>query len=73
MIKLIMFDLDGTLVDSIADITNSLNYAIEPYGLDRFTPQRAVGMVGEGLTRLIEQAVGSAHADIIQEIGRAHV
>lgn len=68
MIKLIMFDLDGTLVDSIADITNSLNHAIAPYGIDGLTEQQAVAMVGEGLTRLIEQAVGAARAAIVPEV-----
>lgn len=29
-IKLIIFDLDGTLINSIEDITNALNYAFGP-------------------------------------------
>jgi len=32
-VKLIIFDLDGTLIDSSIDITNAINYAIEPYGV----------------------------------------
>lgn len=57
-IKLLMFDLDGTLVNSITDITNSLNYALEPYGFEKLTVEKTSGMVGEGLTRLIEKVVG---------------
>jgi len=34
MLKLIMFALDGTLVDSSVDLTNALNYAIEPCGIE---------------------------------------
>ena len=57
-IKLIIFDLDGTLVNSIADITNALNYAIEPYGFEQLTVERTTRLVGEGVTRLIEKLVG---------------
>jgi phosphoglycolate phosphatase len=54
-IQMIIFDLDGTLVDSSVDLTNALNYAIEPYGLEKLTIQRTIGLVGEGVTRLIEK------------------
>ena len=57
-IKLIIFDLDGTLVNSIADITNALNYAIGPYGFEQLTVERTISLVGEGITRLIEKLVG---------------
>jgi len=52
-IKLIIFDLDGTLVDSIIDITNALNYAIGPYGLETLTVEKTISLVGEGITSLI--------------------
>ncbi|MBI5204548.1 MAG: HAD-IA family hydrolase [Nitrospirae bacterium] len=55
--ELIIFDLDGTLVDSSTDITNALNYAIKPYGLKPLTIKDTVKMVGEGLTRLVEKIV----------------
>ncbi len=57
-IKLIIFDLDGTLVNSSIDITNALNYAIEPYGLEKLTVERTISLVGEGITRLIEKVLG---------------
>ncbi|MFZ2197305.1 MAG: HAD-IA family hydrolase [Thermodesulfovibrionales bacterium] len=63
-IKLIIFDLDGTLVNSIADITNALNYAVGPYGFEQLTVERTTGMVGEGVTRLIEKLVGQKAADL---------
>ena len=63
-IKLIIFDLDGTLVNSIADITNALNYAIGPYGLEQLTIERTTSLVGEGVTRLIEKLVGQKAADL---------
>src|SRR4030042_2278761 len=57
-IKLIIFDLDGTLVDTSRDITNALNYAIKPYGLKDLTIEDTIKMVGEGITRLIEKVLG---------------
>ena len=63
-IKLIIFDLDGTLVNSIVDITNALNYAVGPYGFEQLTVERTTGMVGEGVTRLIEKLVGQKAADL---------
>ncbi|MDA8104186.1 MAG: HAD-IA family hydrolase [Nitrospiraceae bacterium] len=67
MIKLVMFDLDGTLVDSSVDITNALNYATGPYGFGKMTVDRTIGMVGEGLTRLIEKMVGEG-SSIMPEV-----
>ena len=68
MIRLIIFDLDGTLVDSGIDITNALNYAVMPYGLDEITVEKTVGMVGEGLSRLIEKLLGKDRADIMPQV-----
>ncbi|MDH4233492.1 MAG: HAD-IA family hydrolase [Nitrospirota bacterium] len=61
-IKLIIFDLDGTLVNSSVDITNALNYAVEPYGLEKLTVERTISLVGEGVTRLIEKLLGEKWA-----------
>ena len=58
-IKLIIFDLDGTLIDSSVDITNALNYALEPYAVQPLTVDDTIKMVGEGITRLIEKIVDS--------------
>jgi len=54
-LRLIIFDLDGTLVDSSADIMHALNYAVEPYSSRRFTVQETITLVGEGIPRLIEK------------------
>ena len=62
--ELIIFDLDGTLVDSGMDITNALNYAITPYGFKPLTVEDTIKMVGEGLTRLIEKILGDNNASI---------
>jgi len=52
-VKLVIFDLDGTLVDSSVDICRALNYAIRPYGLKEVSVEETIALVGEGVTALI--------------------
>jgi phosphoglycolate phosphatase len=65
-IKLIMFDLDGTLINSIEDITNALNYAFEPYGVNNLTTAEVSRLVGEGPSKLIEDVLRerNLHSDV---------
>ncbi len=58
MIRYLIFDLDGTLVDSYEAITESLNHALERLGLPPRRPEVVRGMVGLGLEVLIGQAAG---------------
>jgi phosphoglycolate phosphatase len=57
-IKLLMFDLDGTLVDTCRDITNALNHALNSYGLKGLMVEDTKKLVGEGLTKLVEKVLG---------------
>ncbi len=69
-ISLILFDLDGTLVDTCEDITNAINYAIEPYKIKPLTPKETISLVGEGITRLMEKILekkGFINGDISLE------
>jgi phosphoglycolate phosphatase len=54
-IKLIIFDVDGTLVDSGQDICNALNHAVKPYGIREATLTETLSFVGEGVTKLINK------------------
>ncbi|MGB9891423.1 MULTISPECIES: HAD family hydrolase [Thermodesulfovibrio] len=56
-IELIIFDLDGTLVDSCKDITQALNYCFKKRGIEGFSQEEVKKMVGEGVNRLIEKAL----------------
>jgi len=56
-IKLIIFDLDGTLIDSIEDITSALNYAFGPHGASDLTAAEVTTMVGEGPLKLIQDVL----------------
>jgi phosphoglycolate phosphatase len=53
MIKLLIFDLDGTLVDTIRDITDAVNYAVRPFDAKSHTTEDVKSMVGAGIANLI--------------------
>lgn len=54
MVRLLIFDLDGTLIDSSQDITDAINYAITPFGVKPLTVNEIKERVGSGITKLIE-------------------
>jgi phosphoglycolate phosphatase len=54
---LVLFDLDGTLVDSLPDIASALNHALGAAGLAPLSMEVVRGLVGEGVLRLVEKAL----------------
>lgn len=58
----LVFDLDGTLIDSYDAIADALAYAMGKFGLQPPPLPRVRVMVGHGIERLLEQAVGAARA-----------
>ncbi|MCL2878212.1 MAG: HAD-IA family hydrolase, partial [Acidobacteria bacterium] len=58
--RLFIFDLDGTLVDSRADLVTSLNLALARLGHKRLSSDLIGGFVGEGVDKLIARALGAA-------------
>ncbi|MBO0902656.1 phosphoglycolate phosphatase [Jiella sonneratiae] len=54
--KAVLFDLDGTLVDSAPDLHAALNQTLESYGEPPFTLEAVTGMIGAGVPKLIERA-----------------
>lgn len=63
-IKAIIFDLDGTLLNTINDITKALNYALSKNGYDTVTVDQAKYLVGSGAKTLIERVLNKvSHND----------
>ena len=52
----IIFDLDGTLLDTLGDLTDSVNYTLQQYGLHTWNIADIRRFVGNGARRLIELA-----------------
>ncbi len=63
MIKMAVFDLDGTLADSLTDLAQSVNKGLAAAGLPVHPVERYKGFVGNGRTMLIKRAMGDACAD----------
>lgn len=53
----IIFDLDGTLLNTLDDLTDSVNYVMGKYGLPAHTIEEVRSYVGNGAAKLIERAV----------------
>lgn len=55
--KAVIFDLDGTLVDSVPDIVRATNYAMSTLGLPTFSIEQARPILGGGTKKLIHRAL----------------
>lgn len=55
--KAIIFDLDGTILDTLDDLMLSVNYALNSYNLPIRTKEEIRSFVGNGIQKLIERAV----------------
>lgn len=53
----VIFDLDGTLLDTLADLTDSTNAALTAFGYPRRSLEEVRRFVGNGAARLLELAV----------------
>ena len=57
MKKLVIFDLDGTLLDTIADLAESANYALKQLGYPTHDVETIRTFVGNGINKLLERAL----------------
>ena len=67
MIKLAIFDLDGTLVDSIDDLADSVNKALADFGYPVHSTGEYRRMVGNGAKKLIERALPEGTSEKIRD------
>lgn len=58
MIRGLIFDLDGTLVDSLPGIAAALNQALEEAGLPTHSERAVAGFIGDGMENLVRRALG---------------
>lgn len=54
--RAVLFDLDGTLVDSYTALTEAVNHARRTHGLSELTSARIRQLVGDGVERLLQRA-----------------
>lgn len=56
-LKLIIFDLDGTILDTLEDLHSSLNFSLTQFSLPIRSLQETRSFIGNGIRRLIELSV----------------
>jgi phosphoglycolate phosphatase len=77
-VEAVVFDLDGTLVDSIADIGESINHSLKTHGYPTHEIDAYHSMVGSGLKRAMEIALPDGvelraeHVEAMIEYYREH-
>lgn len=64
--KIAIFDMDGTILDTLQDLTNSINYAINKNGFPTHTIDEVRTYVGNGLANLVKKACPTDTSDEIQ-------
>ena len=55
--KAVIFDLDGTLLNTLEDLKNSVNYGLSCYGMRHISLEQTRRFVGNGVAKLVERAV----------------
>ena len=71
-IRALVFDLDGTLIDSGVDLALSVNATLKHLGRSPLPHDQIFGYVGQGAARLIEQALGADASPDECERGLTH-
>ena len=70
MVKLIVFDLDGTLIDSRRDLAGAVNHMRGSMGLEPISTERIVTFVGNGVANLVRRSVADADVDFDEALRR---
>ena len=55
--KAVIFDMDGTILDTLDDLASSVNYALKTNGFPKRTREEVRRFVGNGAVKLIRRAV----------------
>jgi len=66
-LKLLVFDLDGTLIDSAQDLCNSVNATLAHFGCKRLPDAVVASYIGDGAIMLIRRALFGADAVEVDE------
>ncbi|MCP3139802.1 HAD family hydrolase [Pyxidicoccus xibeiensis] len=67
-LRAVVFDLDGTLVDSLGDIADAMNHALAHHGLPTHPEPAYLRFVGEGVKELVRRAVPAGRDDLLEPV-----
>ncbi len=60
MLRAVLFDLDGTLLDTLGDIQKTLNESLELFGFPTVSREQTETLIGDGAEMLVKRAVNDA-------------
>ncbi len=66
-VNLLIFDLDGTLADTRADLRDAVNDALQRLALPPLSMERVCEYVGDGVHTLLSRALGPKHRDVVDQ------
>jgi phosphoglycolate phosphatase len=66
-VDLIVFDLDGTLADSLPDLTAAVNFTCRTLGLPEHSPQDIMKMIGGGERNLVRRFLGPDYQELFDQ------
>jgi phosphoglycolate phosphatase len=66
-LKLLVFDLDGTLIDSAQDLCNSVNATLHQFGHPSLQDAEIAGFIGDGALMLVRRAFAKAYGSPVDE------
>ncbi|MCI0484842.1 MAG: HAD-IA family hydrolase [candidate division NC10 bacterium] len=69
-VELLIFDLDGTLADTRADLTAAVNHALKELALPPLSMDQVCRYVGDGLQTLLSRALGIPNGDLLENAVR---
>ena len=67
MIAAALFDLDGTLVDSLEDLTDAVNHMLSGFGRQQLEPAQVRQLVGKGVRNLVERALATGSPEEVNQ------
>ncbi|MGO9317444.1 MAG: HAD-IA family hydrolase [Terracidiphilus sp.] len=66
-LKLLVFDLDGTLIDSAQDLCNSVNATLRRFGREQLADETIAGFIGNGAMVLVRRSFAAAGGAVADE------
>ena len=68
MYETIIFDLDGTLLDTLDDLHISVNVALQKFGLPLRTKEEVRSFIGNGIVKLMQRASGQTEGQVFEGV-----
>jgi len=65
--RLLVFDLDGTLIDSKEDLSAAVNVAIGSFGIPPLPHETIYGFIGDGATTLVRRSLPADRVDLLPD------